>query len=48
MLLTFFCKRNRHDECPGEWPISDSCGNGHDCSFDLKLKKCDCRCHTGH
>lgn len=46
MTLTFFCKRNRHTECPGEWPMGDSCGPDHDCSFDVKMSKCECSCHV--
>jgi len=46
MTLTFFCKRNRHAECPGEWPMGDSCGSDHDCSFDVKMSKCECSCHA--
>jgi len=46
MILTFFCKRNRHTECPGEWPMGDSCGSDHDCSFDVKMSKCECSCHV--
>ncbi|HJU79529.1 MAG TPA: hypothetical protein VJ599_08205 [Nitrososphaeraceae archaeon] len=46
MTLTFFCKRNRHTECPGEWPMGDSCGSDHDCSFDVKMSKCECSCHV--
>jgi hypothetical protein len=45
MTLTFFCKRNRHTECPGEWPMGDACGSDHDCSFDVKMSKCECSCH---
>ena len=48
MELTFFCKRSRHIDCPGEWPVDD---NNHrestvDCSFDIKMTKCLCKCHS--
>ena len=45
-MLTFFCKRSRHVECPGEWPVGDACGPDHDCSFDMKMVKCACECHA--
>jgi hypothetical protein len=35
--ITFFCKRGRHVECPGEWPVSDPTGTVQDCSFDIKM-----------
>ncbi|MER3448098.1 MAG: hypothetical protein C4291_15305 [Candidatus Dadabacteria bacterium] len=44
-MLTFFCKRDRHGDCPGEWPVGEACGPDHDCSFDMKLVKCACECH---
>lgn len=44
-MLTFFCKRNKHTDCPGEWPVGDACGPDHDCSFDMKMVKCACGCH---
>lgn len=44
-MLTFFCKRDRHGDCPGEWPVGESCGPDHDCSFDVKVVKCACECH---
>jgi hypothetical protein len=43
---TFFCKRGRHLECPGEWPVSDPTGKVQDCSFDIKMVKCKCQCHS--
>jgi hypothetical protein len=46
-MLTFFCKRDRHGDCPGEWPVGEACGPDHDCSFDMKLVKCACECHLG-
>ena len=45
MLLTFFCKRDRHSDCPGEWPVGESCNSDHDCSFDIRMTKCECDCH---
>jgi hypothetical protein len=27
-------------------PISDVCGPNFDCSFDIKLTKCECSCHA--
>ena len=42
---TFFCKRGRHGECPGEWPVSDRIITIQDCSFDIKMVKCSCECH---
>ena len=45
-MLTFFCKRDRHGDCPGEWPVGESCGPNHDCSFDMKVIKCACECHS--
>lgn len=44
-MLTFFCKRDRHGDCPGEWPVGESCGPNHDCSFDMRMMKCACECH---
>jgi hypothetical protein len=44
-MLTFFCKRERHGDCPGEWPIGEACGPDHDCSFDMKMVPCACECH---
>jgi hypothetical protein len=46
MTLTFFCKRGRHGECPGEWPVDDRGRHDHDCSFDIKMTTCICNCHT--
>jgi hypothetical protein len=46
-MLTFFCKRDRHGDCPGEWPVNEACGPNHDCSFDMKMVKCQCECHNG-
>jgi hypothetical protein len=46
MTLTFFCKRGRHGECPGEWPVDDRGRHDHDCSFDIKMTKCICNCHS--
>jgi len=45
MLVTFFCKRDRHSDCPGEWPVGESCNSDHDCSFDIRMTKCECDCH---
>jgi hypothetical protein len=45
-MLTFFCKRDKHVDCPGEWPVGDACGPDHDCSFDMKMVKCACECHA--
>lgn len=45
-MLTFFCKRDRHVDCPGEWPVGESCGPDHDCSFDMRMMKCACECHV--
>ena len=45
MILTFFCKRGRHGDCPGQWPIDDRGRCDHDCSFDIKMIKCICDCH---
>jgi hypothetical protein len=44
-MLTFFCKRDKHRDCPGEWPVGDACGPDHDCSFDMKMVQCACECH---
>ena len=46
MLLTFFCKRGRHSDCPGEWPMDDRGRYDQDCSFDIKITKCICNCHN--
>jgi hypothetical protein len=46
MTLTFFCKRGRHGQCPGEWPMDDQSVADHDCSFDIKMTKCICDCHS--
>ena len=43
--LTFFCKRGRHEDCPGQWPEESVSGINHDCSFDVKMLVCQCRCH---
>ncbi len=45
-MLTFFCKRERHTDCPGEWPVGESCGPNHDCSFDMRMMKGTCECHA--
>ncbi|WP_415283922.1 hypothetical protein [Candidatus Nitrososphaera sp. FF02] len=45
-MLTFFCKRDKHGDCPGEWPVGEACGPDHDCSFDMKVVKCACECHV--
>jgi len=45
MFLTFFCKRDKHKECPGNWPIDETCGPDEDCSFDMKMVRCECECH---
>ncbi len=45
MILTFFCKRGRHSDCPGEWPMDDRSRHDYDCSFDIKMIKCICNCH---
>jgi hypothetical protein len=45
MFLTFFCKRDKHKECPGNWPIDETCSPDEDCSFDMKMAKCECDCH---
>jgi hypothetical protein len=45
VIISFFCKRARHSDCPLELPVGDSCGPDHDCSFDIKLKQCECSCH---
>lgn len=42
---TYFCKKDRHTDCPGELPINERCGPDHDCSFDIVMKKCECECH---
>ena len=46
MFLTFFCKRDKHSDCPGSWPINEACGPDEDCSFDMKMIQCTCTCHT--
>lgn len=46
VFLTFFCKKERHDDCPGTHPVGDRCGPDHDCSFDVKIIKCECMCHN--
>jgi len=48
MLVTFFCKRDRHSDCPGEWPVGESCDPDHDCSFDIRMAKCECDCHRNN
>jgi hypothetical protein len=45
MLLTYFCKRGRHSDCPKEWPLADSCIDSGDCSFNIIVEKCKCSCH---
>jgi len=45
MLLTYFCKRGRHSDCPGEWPMGDPCDGNNDCSFDVSIRRCNCECH---
>lgn len=44
-MLTFFCKRDKHGDCPGQWPVGEACGPDHDCSFDMKMVRCACECH---
>ena len=46
MFLTFFCKRDKHSDCPGSWPTNETCGPDEDCSFDMKMVPCDCTCHS--
>ena len=48
MLLTFFCKRDKHKECPGNWPMDETCGPDEDCSFDMKMERCECECHSAN
>lgn len=45
MVISYFCNKKRHLDCPLEIPIDDFCESDHDCSFDIKLKKCECSCH---
>jgi hypothetical protein len=45
MFITFFCKRDKHLECPTKWPINETCGPNEDCSFDIKMIDCECQCH---
>ncbi len=46
MFLTFFCKRDKHNDCPGKWAIDEKCDADEDCSFDQKLIDCECVCHA--
>lgn len=48
MFVTFFCKREKHTDCPAEWPTNEVCGPDEDCSFDIKMVKCECTCHHHH
>jgi hypothetical protein len=43
--LTYFCKKGRHSDCPGEWPMGEPCVGIDDCSFDVIIKRCTCECH---
>lgn len=45
MFVTFFCKREKHTDCPAEWPTNEVCGPDEDCSFDVRMVKCECNCH---
>lgn len=45
MFTTFFCKRNKHIDCPSKWPVNEICGPDEDCSFDMKMIDCECECH---
>ncbi len=45
MFITFFCKRERHVDCPIKWPVNEVCESGEDCSFDNKMIDCQCECH---
>ncbi len=45
MFITFFCKRDKHIECPRKWPVNEKCGPDEDCSFDMKMIDCECECH---
>jgi hypothetical protein len=45
MFITFFCKRDKHLECPSKWPINETCDLTEDCSFDIKMIDCECSCH---
>ena len=45
MFITFFCKRNKHVDCPIKWPVNEVCESGEDCSFDNKMIDCQCECH---
>lgn len=45
MFKTFFCKREKHMDCPWKWPMNEKCENGEDCSFDIKMVNCECECH---
>ena len=46
LRLTFFCKRGTHVDCPGVWPMDYRDETTHDCSFDIIISKCDCKCHN--
>jgi hypothetical protein len=46
MFITFFCKRNKHIDCPSKWPVDETCGPDEDCSFDMKMIDCECECHS--
>ena len=43
--ITYFCKKGRHSDCPGEWPMEEPCNGNKDCSFDVALVRCKCECH---
>ena len=43
--MTFFCKRDKHIDCPRKWPVNEMCGPNEDCSFDMKIIDCECECH---
>ena len=45
MFITFFCKRDKHADCPIKWPVNEACGPDEDCSFDMKMVDCECKCH---
>lgn len=45
MFMTFFCKRDKHVDCPIKWPVNEMCGPNEDCSFDMKIIECECECH---
>jgi hypothetical protein len=45
ILVTYFCKKGRHLDCPGDWPMAEQCNGSNDCSFDVVVEKCNCECH---